>query len=1414
MNTDEAQTSQAASQNSTVVPAIPETTQNTGNETDIPDMVLDKISVEIGGKMILMHMHDWLAYQKIEMEKEKLELERKKIEYDREIANKTLARDENVETIRAQIQRESNDGHSTTSSYASTKIDRYKQKLTNNIDADAYFTAFESYAKREQWEESTWVRRISQCIEGKARDSMNTTMDENFDYETLKCTILEVFQLTPEHYRQKFRNLKRNDNESIRSYITKVGHNFDCWVRYSGIAADDAAGISQLIIREQVLENIPNDMRQHLLQKKVLNTADFAREAEEYASIIPNYWQRHKLNNKQIGTNSHYRPQPYNSKPPRFDRPTYNRPRFNPPPSAPNHSAFNRPATNPQNQHQFRPNFNASYQQDLNSLNRQFIPQQPPRFSNTQGRQNQNQRQKNQRPHDSLKCITVHSGSSKTEPLNKAFLINGILEGKAITFLRDTGSSITLIDKQFIPQKSLTENVALDFKESLDYNLPNTPEAKSLLHSDIKDLIKLQEKDETLKFIRSEVKDKSCTKDQDVCFYKENGIIMRKCQPQTRFRKQIDDQIVVPQEYREHIINIAHDKTGRLGVQKTQDRITQHFYWPGINHQVREHCKTCPQCQYLTKTKKQKQLLRPLPIIDIPFKRIGIDIAGPFCVTEDGNRYLLVLCDYATRYPEAIPIPDQTAVTVAQSLITVLSRVGLPSQIIHDQGTNFMSQIIVELCKKLGIEKIPTTPYHQQTNGLTERFIGTLKLMINSLSHVQRENWDRYIPLLLFSYREVPCEFTGYSPFHLLYGRQIRGPLSLIKQGFLGENTQTDIPSHLLGIAHNLTKWMASANHTKQKKQQKMKSYYDRTAKDIHYKVGEEVLIFLPEGAGKLDSKWQGPYKITKKVGEVDYEIHMPDKRKSHRIIHANLIKKWYTQEDARQISQCYCVTGVIQEIGNESLVQPVDYDLETQFLDDSIGPSYKQTQTWKDVKIADSISTKQKRELTNTLKKHTKAFSDVPGKTNVLTHTVKTTHETPIRQRAYRTPHSMMTKVKEEVDSMLSLGVIERSTSAYASPIVVVPKPNGDIRVCTDYRALNKITEFDPYPIPRIDQILDEVAKAKYISTLDLTKGFYQVPLDPQAKAKSAFVTPFGQFAYRVMPFGMMNSSATFQKLVDTVLMGCSAFCRQYIDDIAIFSNTWQDHLNHLDIVLSKISEAGLTIKPSKSKFANSTVNYLGHTIGDGQIKPMLDKIESVEKFPTPQTKKNVRSFLGLTGYYRKFILHYDDIARPLINLTKKAEPKRVNWTPECDKAFTDLKSQLIAHPILRAPNFDKPFLLQTDASKTGIGAVLSQLDTDCNEHPIVYLSRRMLPNELNYSVAEQECLAIVWSINKLRYYLQGHKFTVITDHKALKWLNNTRHSNNRLIRWSKTLQQFTFDIQYRKGITNTNADSLSRRC
>ena len=973
------------------------------------------------------------------------------------------------------------------------------------------------------------------------------------------------------------------------------------------------------------------------------------------------------------------------------------------------------------------------------------------------------------------------------------------------------------IQKEIIAQDDMRDYKSHDNKQAAvdTTNCKNTTQVdddvKCLLEGDVQKLIQLQNQDPTLAKIRASLVQKQSA-NANVEYYRHaNGLIMRKCQPDTRLRKQVGDQIVIPQQYRQHIMLIAHDKSGHLGIQKTKDRITQHFYWPNINHDINNHCQTCDQCQFMSKSKQsQRLLLRPLPIVDTPFKRVGIDIKGPLPVTEQGNRYILVVCDYATRYPEAVPISDQKADTVANAMLEIFSRTGLPTEIIHDRGTQFMSKVMSNVCDKLGITQIPTTPYHQQTNGLCERFIGTLSAMINSLDQDCMENWDRQLPLFLFAYREVPSDFTGYSPFHLMYGRQIRGPLDLIKQGFLNAGEGQDIPSQLLNISANITTWLANARVKKVQKQEKMKVNHDKKAKDRYFKKGDKVLVFLPEGNGKFESKWQGPYLIVKKVGEVNYEVEMPDKRKSHKILHANMIKRYYDRQQATNVRHCYFVTGSFHDIECEEIDQTDEFD--TQYLDQNIGPTYTQTQTWKDAKINDEILTYQNEKMQEILSSHDTMFTDVPGKTHVTTHKVVTTTETPIRQHAYRTPQALKSKVQDEIDNMLKLGVIEEINSAYVSPIVAVNKPNGDIRLCTNYKALNKVTVVDPYEMPRIDEILEDVAHAKYISTLDLTKGFYQVPLDPEAKAKSAFVAFGRQYAYNVMPFGMVNSSATFQRLVDEVLRDCNSFCRQYIDDIAIFSNSWQEHLVHVDTVLTKLQEAGLTVKPSKCIFACQQVTYLGHTVGNGQIKPNIDKVKAVLQFPKPITKKDVRSFLGLTGYYRKFVSHYEDIARPLIDLTKKKEPNNVKWSLQCESAFKQLKDYLSTDPILKAPDFSKPFFLQTDASKKGIGAVLGQLDDQLREHPVIYLSRQLKSSESNYSVSEQECLAIVWSVKKLRYYLLGRKFSVITDHKALQWLDNTKLTNSRLMRWSLILQEFNFDIQYRKGVANTNADSLSR--
>ena len=1430
------------------------------------------VKVKVDGVEIPMTTQEFLRFRKEEKE---IELERLKFEREYEI-----------EKLKVEANSERGSA-SDNFSGEGRKFERYNQKLTNQKDPEEYFTAFEHFARREGWEKQTWVRRISQSIEGKALAAMNAIMTDtdSLDYDQLKAAILETFQLSPESYRQKFRSMTKQDNENIKTFILRLARTYNFWVKYSDIQieSDDAKKLSQLMIREEILQKVPFDMKKHLLQSKILDTAQLASEAEEFASLDANYWQK-KNNQKNNSKGGKKRPHDHNNGKTSQDKDKQNK-----------------------TQSQSHSNGNGQKFQNRGQPFKKFKTNQN---SNRDTRNNHSQNQVQDQGHrpkqNSInRCAQIPSDSSVSKQSNK-FVIPGSVQGKSIELFRDSGCDKTAVHSRFVPAHCYTgkseevkginglihvpiakvhidcgrfvgetevlvvdnmdHHVLLgtdidswdDLKVQKEFEAPNIlvmtraqrqqkvqeeilaqdcmrnyvpdkenqdvmdvshcetnssivdADVQALLSGDVAELIRLQNEDPTLQGIRASIIQSVDHKE----FYKhDNGIIMRKCQSDTRLRKQVGDQIVVPKRYRMHIMEIAHDKTGHLGIQKTKDRITQHFYWPNINHDVKQHCQTCEQCQFQTKGKQaQRLLLRPLPIVDTPFKRVGIDIKGPLPVTEQGNKHVLVVCDYATRYPEAIPIPDQRTDTVAQAMLEIFSRTGLPTEIIHDRGTQFMSKVMNIMCHRLGIQQLPATAYHQQTNGLTERFIGTLTSMISTLDQEDMENWDKQLPLFLFSYREVPSDFTGYSPFHLMYGRQIRGPLDLIKEGFLGESDERDIPSRLLEMSSNMIMWMADAKTRKVQKQAKMKENYDKKAKEREFRKGDRVLVFLPEGGGKLESKWQGPYTVERKVGEVNYEITMPDRKKSQRLLHANLIKLYYDREQAKHVNHCYCITGSFHEVYDESI--DLSDEIDTQYLEENIGPTYTQTQTWKDAKIDEKLPQKQVDEIHNVMAKHDEAFSDVPGKTHVTSHKVVTTTETPIRQRGYRTPQAIKEKVQHEINNMLELGVIEEVNSAYASPIVAVTKPNGDIRLCTNYKALNKITVTDPYEMPRIDEILDDVAHAKFISTLDLTKGFYQVPLDPDAKAKSAFIAFGNQYAYNFMPFGMVNSSATFQRLVDEVLRDCKGFCRQYIDDVAIYSNSWTEHLEHVDIVLTKLQKAGLTIKPSKCKFACQEVTYLGHTIGNGEIKPNFEKVKAVEQFPRPVTKKNVRSFLGLTGYYRKFVHNYEDIARPLIDLTKKKQPNLVIWTQQCETAFANLKSYLSTEPILKAPDFGKRFLLQTDASKTGIGAVLSQLDDKLREHPVVYLSRQLKPNERNYSVSEQECLAIVWSINKLRYYLLGRAFSVITDHKALQWLDKTKLANSRLMRWSLILQEYNFDIQYRKGITNTNADSLSRIC
>ena len=364
---------------------------------------------------------------------------------------------------------------------------------------------------------------------------------------------------------------------------------------------------------------------------------------------------------------------------------------------------------------------------------------------------------------------------------------------------------------------------------------------------------------------------------------------------------------------------------------------------------------------------------------------------------------------------------------------------------------------------------------------------------------------------------------------------------------------------------------------------------------------------------------------------------------------------------------------------------------------------------------------------------------------------------------------------------------------------------------MCVDYRRLNAITEADAYPMPRMDDLIDSLGRAKYITTLDLAHGYWQVPVEEESRSRTAFATPFGLFQFRVLPFWLHGAPATIQRMMDHLLVGCTGYAAAYLDDVVIHSTSWEDHVHNIDSILRKLREAGLTIKPNKCQFAIGQCTYLGHVVGNGEVHPETSKIQAVQDFPTPTTKKQVRAFLGLTGYYRKFIADYASLADPLADLTRKDAPNRIKWKPDCETAFRTLKAKLCSEPLLKSPHFDRVFILQTDASDRGIGAVLSQCDDDGVEHPVAFYSWKLLDREERYSTIEKECLAIKVAMHAFRVYLLGRKFVVQTDHSALEWLHRLKDNNARLTRWSLALQPYNFEVRYRSGRMNGNADGLS---
>ena len=475
-----------------------------------------------------------------------------------------------------------------------------------------------------------------------------------------------------------------------------------------------------------------------------------------------------------------------------------------------------------------------------------------------------------------------------------------------------------------------------------------------------------------------------------------------------------------------------------------------------------------------------------------------------------------------------------------------------------------------------------------------------------------------------------------------------------------------------------------------------------------------------------------------------------------------------------------------------------------------------EEEEVWRCAEIDPKRSRVEKRNIRRLLRRFKDTFArnpKKPGCVSSVEHNIKTGDVKPIKKWPRRHSPQEQQIEEENVQEMLLNGIIRHSESPWAFPTVLVEKPDGSMRFCVDYRDLNALTEKDAYPLPKIDEMLDKLGKAKFFTTLDLASGYWQIPIAEKDKKKTAFVTRDGHFEFNFMPFGLCNAPATFQRLMEDVLKKLGRkFSMVYIDDIIIFSETWEQHLEHIKLVLDCLLEAGLKLKAQKCHFGFEELKFLGHIVSAKGIQTDPEKIRAIQELPIPGDVHALRRFLGMAGYYRRYIDGFSRISKPLNALTENRQGKQMVFSEECLNSFSTLKERLMTAPVLGYPDLDKDFVIHCDASKDAIGAVLAQEDKHGDLHPICYMSKVTSGAEKNWSIYDLECYAIIQALKKFRHYIHGKRTSIYTDQKALKWLLEMKEPSPRLTRWITKIQGLDLDIHYRPGRSNADADCLSR--
>ena len=922
-------------------------------------------------------------------------------------------------------------------------------------------------------------------------------------------------------------------------------------------------------------------------------------------------------------------------------------------------------------------------------------------------------------------------------------------------------------------------------------------------------------------------------------------------------------QLVVPASLRRQAMYVAHHLplSGHRGKAKTRSILQKAFAWPRMYSEIERYVDSCPVCQSTSTAPVPKVPMGITKLSIEPFAKVAVDIVGPINpASSTGKQFLLVYVDLATRYPDAVPLSSITTEAVAQALFEICSRVGFPEQVTSDNGSQFFSRHFAAFCSLLEMKHIRTSVYHAQSNGACERYNGTLKRCLRRLVADIPRQWDKYVPAALFSFRDTPHDTTGYSPFELIYGHKVRGPVEFLAECWDSptiEDDDRDVHEYILKFSSHLKKAWKAAHVAIKGQQQSAKLLFDKRARRRALTPGDRALLLLPTDTRKLMLRWKGPYTVVHRVTPDHYVLNVDG---CNRQYHINQLKLYREDPEAHRDPALALPATPLGAAGgfNTSEAAATQVLHYSHPLPPTLGYSSLETETdlWEwsfseeaplaaatalamedvnlpiddgkdpaipthrkegvgDCVINPKLQPSQRDQLNKVLKDHESVFNDLPGATTTTEHHVRLTDTEPFRH-SYGLPHQLSRQLKEDLDIWVRLGIVEKSQSPWCSPLLAVRKRDGSHRFCLDCRKLNARTVFDGEPIADTEHIFSSLSKARYLSKLDLASGFWQVPLSEATKPLTAFSTRYGLYQFRVMPFGMVNAPGCFSRLMRTVLQGIdNVSC--FIDDILVHSQDWSSHLATLHQVLTRLEEHGLHLKPSKCEIGFHQLQYLGHMVGEGVMSPVQDKVQAIKEMEKPSTVTQLRSFLGSVGYYQRFIPHFNAIAAPLQQLTssKRSKNSPVQWTDEAERAFLKLKEALAGEPVLQLVKPDFPFILQTDASDEGLGAVLLQARSDnpAEVAPVRYASRRLRPAERNYSTVEKEALAAYWAIRKFEVHLYGRHFTWRTDHRPLLYLQTADKLNPRLKRWALYLNLFKFTAQHVEGKENDLADLLSRR-